>query len=203
MKNVIITMPMKDDIRPFRYESAGNQSIDYDKPVIFPVNGVLANILQPKEQVKLIFITTKGGENKGNENIVKFNNEIETINKSIGAEISSECIELPFEPTGNTFKILIQALIEKIDPEAEIIADITYGIKPFPFVLLCALNFAEMYKKASLLYIVYGKIDFTPRPVNPVIYDITSLYYLQKLIGVMEGHPVESASKMLNGFFDL
>jgi hypothetical protein len=195
---------MRKDTEPLRFESAGNQSIAYDKPVIFPINGVLANILKPKEKVKLIFIITQGGDNKGKENVAKFNDELEMINKSIGAEITHESIELPFEPTANTFKTLTKDLIEKIDLGAEIITDITYGIKPFPFVLLCAVNFVEMYKKATLLYSVYGKVDFiNKKPVNPVIYDITSLYYLQKLIGAMEGHPMESAIKMLDSFFNL
>ena len=121
-----------------------------------------------------------------------------------GVRASHRIIEAGFDPAPKEFDRLFNALIENIENGSEIIADITFGSKPFPFVLLGALNFAELFKGASILNIVYGKVEFMDqKPSNPVLYDITSLYYLQKCVGALSGISEESARKMLNSLFAL
>jgi hypothetical protein len=159
--------------------------------------------MKPKERVKLIFLITRGGEDQGRENARLFREELDVLNRNIGAEIMEDYIEIPFEPEKAVFDRLIRQLIDKIGKDAEVIGDFTFGSKPFPFVLLCALNFAEMFNNASILYIIYGKVDFKLGPCNPMAYDITSLYYLQKIIGAMEGRNADTALKMLDDFFSL
>jgi hypothetical protein len=203
MKTVIVTMPMKKEVFAFKYPVMGNRDIEYDGKIRFPVNGVLTRTMKPKEQVKLIFLITRGGEDYGHENTKLFREELDVLNRGIGAEIMEDRIEIPFDPAKAVFDRLIRQLIDKIGKDAEIISDFTFGSKPFPFVLLCALNFAEMFNNASILYIMYGKVDFKPEPCNPMAYDITSLYYLQKLIGAMEGRNADTALKMLDNFFSL
>ncbi|AEF80555.1 TM1812 family CRISPR-associated protein [Leadbettera azotonutricia] len=203
MKTVIVTMPMKGAVYSLQYPVKGNSAIEYDGKVMFPINGILAKTLQPKEKVKIIFIVTLGGENMGNEYVKKFKDELLHVTSGINPDISEDIIELPFEPEKKVFEFLLNQLIEKIGKDTEVIADITYGSKPFPFILLCALNFADTFNNVSVLYILYGKIDFPPKPYNPMIYDITSIYYLQKLIGAMENRDAETALKMLNDVFTL
>jgi hypothetical protein len=79
----------------------------------------------------------------------------------------------------------------------------TYGIKPTVLPLFCALAFAEKYCDSLIEYIVYGKVDFnreTRKAEGPMIFDMTSLYYLFKLIGTIEAPDAEAASNLLNGF---
>ncbi|MDR0909030.1 MAG: TM1812 family CRISPR-associated protein [Spirochaetaceae bacterium] len=203
MKTVIVTMPMKERLYRFKYPVVGNASIEYDGEVSFPVNGLLARTLERGEEVKIIYIITKGGDNKGGEHTRAFRQELDEINKNIGARFSEETIELEFDPKKDEFKKLLYSLIEKIGEDAQIIADITFGSKPFPFTLLCALNYAENFHNADLLYIVYGKVDWIDgEPTNPKFYDITSNYYLQKLIGSLEGRSLEIADALLESFFE-
>jgi hypothetical protein len=75
-------------------------------------------------------------------------------------------------------------------------------MKPLPMILFCALNFAEKFYSATVQNIVYGKVEFSGgKTLNPMIYDLTPLYYLNKLIGSMECKTTESAVEMLNDFF--
>jgi hypothetical protein len=204
MKTVIVTLPMKKAVEKLRYPVAGNSEIEYDGEVCFPVNGVLARIMRPKDKVKLIFIVTRGGDDKGDEHRGNFLRELDEINTDIGAHITHETIELSFEPAKGEFNKLIRQLIDKIEDGSKVVADITFGSKPFPFVLLCAMNFAENFKNASVSYLVYGKVEFKGNePHDPCLYDITSLYYMQKLIGAMEGRDPEAAKKILTDFFVL
>ena len=206
MKNVIITMPMKKEVYSFKYPVQGNSAIVYDGEVVFGVNGVLGRILEPMEKVKLVFIVSHGGADQGIENTKLFRQEFDRVNYGRNLDVCEEVIELNNAPVIGEFEKLINRLIEIIDDGAEIIGDFTFGSKPFPFVLLCAINFAEMFKGASLLYLTYCYLDwpaFGKPPINPMIYDLTPTYYLQKLIGAMEGHNPETAQKMLNDFFTL
>jgi hypothetical protein len=96
-------------------------------------------------------------------------------------------------------------LTDKIPDDAELYADITYGFKPEILSLFCALRFVEEFRDAMVQYFVYGKAEHNEKGEmeNPVLCDITSLYYLFKLIGSMGAADAETASKILKDFFAL
>ena len=148
---------------------------------------------------------TTGGNSECEQNKKAFIAELVDINKDIGAVLSYDTVEIEFEPTKNTYNKLITNLAEKIPENAEIFTDITYGFKPEILSLFCALRFVEEFHNSVVQYIVYGKAEFNKdnKPVNPMLYDITSLYYLFKLIGTIGTTDAETASKMLNDFFAL
>jgi len=82
--------------------------------------------------------------------------------------------------------------------------DTTFGFKPETLSLFCALRFVEEFRDAIVQYIVYGKVEFnkeTGKPENPMLYDITSLYYLFKLMGSMGASNAENALETLKEFF--
>jgi hypothetical protein len=199
---------MKEKLYRHIYPVSGNSRLEYDKPVVYPINAVLAKTLKPNEAGRVILLATSGGAEKGGANIEEFKKELDGINAGIGASLSYEKIEMPFELTPEVFDSLLSRLLNimKADKGAEIIADITYGIRPIPMLLFCALNFAEKFFNATVDSIVYGKVEFKEEgkaPENPMLYDITQIYYLNKLIGAMESPNAETAVKMLDNFFNL
>jgi hypothetical protein len=194
---------MKAGINRHRYPVDGNKSIEYEQAVLFPVNAVLAKTLAKDEWGTVVFLSTIGGaENHSNENMTRFREELDEINREIGAHLRYETIEVPFRPQIDVFERLISGLISKTGQKTEIIADITYGIKPLPMILLCALTFTEKFYAATVQNIIYGKVDFADgKTTNPMIYDITPIYYLNKLIGSMECKTADAATGLLNDFF--
>jgi hypothetical protein len=205
MKLIISTIPMKADIDRHCYPVDGNKTIEYEKSVLFPVNAVLAKTLGRGEEGKVVFLATTGGaENYSVENMTRFREELDTIGGETGARLSYETIEMPFRLQTDVFERLISDLVAKMGHRAEIIADITYGIKPLPMILFCALTFAEKFYGAKVHNIIYGKVEFAEgKTMNPMIYDLTPLYYLNKLIGSMECKSAKTAETLLNDFFAL
>jgi hypothetical protein len=206
MKLIITTVPMKKNISSLFYPVVGNSLIEYSGEVLFPVNAVLAKTFQKGEQVKVLFLSTSGStENYSKDNIELFKAELIKINAGIGADISWEIIDVPFDPQIEIFEQLASGIISKFEKNCQVIADITYGIKPLPMILICALQFAEKFFDASILNIIYGKVEFNQqnKPINPKLYDISSLFYLNKLIGAMECESGEIALKILNDFFKM
>jgi hypothetical protein len=197
---------MKKNVSPLFYPVVGNNLIEYNGEVYFPVNAVLAKTLQKGEKGKVLFLSTSGGtENYSKDNIELFKAELTKINAGIGADLSWETIDVPFDPQFENFEQLASGIISKFEKNCQIIADITYGIKPLPMILICALQFAEKFFNASISNIIYGKAEFNKQnnPINPKLYDISSLFYLNKLIGAMECESGEIALKILNDFFKM
>ena len=208
MKVVIVTVPMRqqDEIKPVQYPVDGNKAIEYEKPVRCPVNGILGKTMKKDEEIKLIYIMTTGKNSQCEQNNKAFIEELEGINSGIGALLSYDTIEIDFEATKKTYNKLITDLADKIPENAEIFTDITFGFKPEILSLFCALRFVEEFRDALVQYIVYGKAEFNPKTKqieHPRLFDITSLYYLFKLIGSMGNTDAETASKMLKDFFTL
>jgi hypothetical protein len=208
MKVIIVTAPMKPpkDVHAIQYPVDGNKDIEYGKPVRCPINGVLAKTLQKDEQVKIIYIMikTESDNSECERNKGEFIMELESINKEIGAVFTYDTIEIDFEPTKKTFNKLITDLAEKIPENAELYTDITFGSKPEILSLFCALRFVEEFRDAIVQFIVYGKVEFnkeTRKPENPKLFDITSLYYLFKLMGTMGASDAETAAETLKDFF--
>ncbi|MDR2796714.1 MAG: TM1812 family CRISPR-associated protein [Treponema sp.] len=206
MKLVICGSPLQP-VNPLRYPVEGNRTIEYEGEVRFPVNAVLAKTMKRGEPVKVILIVTKGGTSDSEENTGVFQSELNRINEKTGAILHCDTLELPFEPTKNTFDLFLSDLIKKIPNNADIIVDITYGMKPTVLPLFCALNFAEKFCNASIQNIIYGKAEKNKQTgkmtENPKIFDVTHLFYLNKLIGTMECPDAETAKKILGDFFAL
>jgi len=205
MKLVIITAPMMqpERLRAKQYPVDGNKAIEYDKEVRCPINGILAKTLKKDDEVKVIYIMTTGKNSNCEQNKTTFISELENINKDIGAIFSYDTVDIPFEPTKDTYNKLITDLTEKIPDNAEIYTDITFGYKPEILSLFCALRFVEEFRNAIVQYIVYGKAEFNEDGdiENPKLYDITSLYYLFKLMGTMGATNAETATETLKDFF--
>jgi hypothetical protein len=205
MKIVIITAPMMnpDNLKTKQYPLDSNKSIEYEKEVCCPINGILAKTLKKDDEVKIIYIMTTGKNSNCEHNKTAFISELEEINKNIGAAFFFDTVDIPFEPTKDTYNKLITDLTEKIPENAEIYTDITYGFKPEILSLFCALRFVEEFCNAIVQYIVYGKAEFNKDGdiENPKLYDITSLYYLFKLMGTMGAANAETATETLKDFF--
>jgi hypothetical protein len=182
----------------------GNKAIEYEKPVRCPIDGILAKTLKKGDQVKVIYILTAGENSECEQNKSSYIEELEGINKEVGAVFSYDTVEIDFEPTKKTYNKLITDLAEKIPENAEVYVDTTFGFKAIPLSLFCALRFVEEFRDAVVQYIVYGKVEFnkeTRKPEKPMLYDITSLYYLFKLMGSMGASNAEDAMKTLKDFF--
>ena len=213
MKKIIFTdIPMKE-IKAERdaqcYAHTGNANCTYGGKVIFPINAVLAEKLRAGDGVKVVLLKTVTEKGNSGVNAELFQQELDAINAKIGAEISYETIDTDFVEDKQNHEKRLRAMLSKIEEGAEIYADITFGQKPLPMVLMCVLNFAEKFFDTDVRKIVYGKVDFVKHddgktyPENPELYDVTSLYYLNNLMGAMEAKDGADALKALDAFFAL
>ena len=211
-KIVFVDIPMKEmgkDGDRLCYANTGNTTCNYAGKVIFPINAILAEKLKPNDDVKIVLLKTNTKKGSASKNVDVFQQELDAINSSICAKITYETIDTDFVETKKNHENRLRAMLSKIEPKVDLYADVTFGQKTIPFVLMCVLNFAEKFFDADVKNIVYGKVEFVKRSdgkmqlENPELYDLTSLYYLNNLVGAMEAPNGEVALKSLDAFFSL
>lgn len=203
-KIIFSNLPMKKELNKFKYKVNGNTSIEYDGEVIFPVNSVLARTMKKGDKIKVVLLSKNDIEGNCAINAGIFQKELNEINRNIGADIEYVILATPFEETRDIHETLLRDMIDKLVDNAEIIGDITYGPKPLPIIMFSVMSFAEKFFNCKIENIVYGKVDFIAeegdrtKPVNPVLYDLTPLYYLSSVIDSIECKSSEEAVKALD-----
>ena len=209
-KLVFINIPMKEmNKNENKLEYKKDENHNYKTKVIFPINAVLAENLTKEDKLKIVFLVTKTGKDSSEKNIELYKEELKEINKNINAQYEYETIESSFEETNENNEIRLQRILSKVEQNQTIYADITYGQKSIPMILMCALNFAEKFYNCDIKRIIYGKVEFNKHEdgkiylENSQIYDVTPLYYLNNLIGSMEAPSGTEALKALNNFFSM
>ena len=206
MKKIIFCdIPMKKSMNAMVYACTGNTNCNYSKEVMFPINAILAESLKKDDEVRVILLRTLDKAGNSGKNSGLFMQELDAINSEIGANISYETLDSEFKETKDIHEKRLQNMLDKIEEHTEIYADITYGPKPLPMILMCVLSFAEKFLNCDVKSVVYGKVDFDDnnKPCNPELYDVTSLYYLNNLTSSMVADNGKDARQSLNEFFSL
>ena len=206
MKKIIFCdIPMKKNMNAMVYAGTGNTNCNYSKPVMFAINGVLAETLKKDDEVRVVLLRTLDKAGNSGKNSGLFMQELDSINSEIGAKISYETLESEFKETKDIHETRLKEILDKIEENTEIYADITYGPKPLPMILMCVISFAEKFLNCEVKSVIYGKVDFdvNNKPCNPELYDVTSLYYLNNLTNSMVAYSGKEARQSLNEFFSL
>lgn len=196
---------MKKNMNAMVYADTGNTNCNYSKEVMFPINAILAESLKKDDEVRVILLRTQDKAGNSGRNSGLFMQELDAINAEIGAKISYETLDSEFKETKDIHEKRLQDMLDKIEEHTEIYADITYGPKPLPMILMCVISFAEKFLNCDVKSVVYGKVDFDDnnKPCNPELYDVTSLYYLNNLTSSMVADNGKDARQSLNEFFSL
>lgn len=206
MKKIIFCdIPMKKNMNAMVYAGTGNTNCNYSKPVMFAINAVLAETLKKGDEVRVVLLRTLDKAGNSGKNSGLFMQELDSINSEIGAKISYETLESEFKETKDIHETRLKEILDKIEENTEIYADITYGPKPLPMILMCVISFAEKFLNCEVKSVIYGKVDFDDnnKPCNPELYDVTSLYYLNNLTNSMVAYSGKEARQSLNEFFSL
>lgn len=204
-KIVFATLPLKNDMEKRKYPVDGNALIESKEPIYYAVNPAVASKLTKDDEVRVILLETKGGENAGKENARRFMEELRKFNKEIGAKIEDEIIPNAFDPSKTNFQEMFKKLIRELEEGAEIYADVTFGPKPLAFLLFSVMQFGEKFFDCSVGNVVYSKVEFKDKKVIPgseMIYDITPLYLLNSLTSVMEFSSGEKAIQAVDVLFE-
>lgn len=203
-KIVFVTLMMADDMHKRHYPVDGNSFIEYSGEVYYAINAVLAKTLKVGDDIKIVLIETKAGDDAGSKNAQLFMNELNEIN-TCGASITYEVIPSSFLETKDNFKGLYKKLLKILENDAEISADITFGPKALPLMIFSAMQFAEKFFDCSIGNVIYLKSEFKNGKVDEksqVICDYTPLYMLNSFTNTIESSSGERAVAAIEALFE-
>ena len=170
-----------------------------ETPVRYPVTAFLEKTLKEDDNVKAILVSKMDAKEQYRENIAQCEEELAFVAKATGAAIDSEVIYTPFSEDAGTHNDLLLQIVNRIDQDAEITLDMTYGPKDLVIVQFAALNFAERFLNCEIGEIMYGQADFDEngKVTNTRICEMGSLYYLNSIVNQVKCSDPAKAAEML------
>lgn len=203
-KIVICNIPMKETVDKSVYTSNDLSLPASSRSVRFPINAFLEETLKIDDELKFVLLTKKDQYSCAQKNAEDFIAEINEINKGIGAKIDTTTIDTAFSQEQAIHEKLMASIVEQIDVDSHILADITYGPKDMPIVLFSAMEFAEKFLRCEIDNIIYGQANFeNGKVVNTKICDMIPLYYLNSVTDTIHCDEPEKAKQMLKTLLSL
>ncbi len=203
-KTIICNIPMREKIASVVY-SSDDQSIPVsDKEFRFPINSYLSQTLNADDEIKVILLAKRDGNEFTQNNIEIYKDEIENICVEIGVKNEVAIIDTDFSQNKETHELLMGKIIDDIDEGSHIFVDITYGPKDLPVVIFTALGFAEKFLRCDIDNIVYGQAEFDGnRVIGSKICDMIPLYYLSSVTNTIKCEEPDKARQMLKSLLSI
>lgn len=199
MKKILFcNIPMTIEISKRKYESYDISLPASESEVYFPVSSFLEKTLSENDELKAIMLVKKDKHEEYIKKIELFLEEISNISDITGAKIETITIDTEFSEEKSVHEDLLLSIIDLIDENSNIIADITYGPKDLPIVLFTAMNFAEKFLNCEIDNIVYGQATFKDgEVVETKLCDMIPLYFLNSITNTVQCSSAEKAKQML------
>lgn len=203
-KIVFVSLMMADKMEKRHFPVDGNSFIEYTGKAYYAINAVLANTMQADDEIKVVLIQTKGGDDAGSKSAQIFMDELNEMN-TCGASIKYEIIPSNFVETKEKFKDLYKCLIKNLENESELYADVTFGPKSLPLMIFAAMQFGEKFFDCSIGNVIYLKAEFKNNEFDEgtqMIYDYTPLYMLNSFTNTIECSSGEKAIAAVEALFE-
>lgn len=203
-KTIICNIPMKEKVDMSVYKSDDKSLPVSEKSVRYPINSFLHRTMNPEDELKVILLVKKDDKKHYMKNTDDYISELNEINADIKAKLEYLTIETDFDESRSVHEKLLSDIVNALDDESHILADITYGPKDLPVVLFTALNFAEKFMNCSVDNIIYGQASFeNGRVVETKICDMVPLFCLGSVTNMINCSDSKKAKEMLNNLLDI
>ena len=205
MKKIIIcNIPMAKEVNQNVYVSDDKSLPVTDRPVRYSINAFLEKTLKPDDEVKVLLLAKIDEYSYYEQNIEYFINELNEANSNIGAKLEYKTIDTAFSQERTIHEQLLSRIVDEIDPQTHVLADITYGSKDMSIVVFTTLGFAEKFLECSIDNIVYGQANFVNgKAINTKICDMIPLYALTSVTNVIRNVEPNKAKQMLKSLLSI
>lgn len=166
--------------------------------VTYPVCAFLEKCLNYGDEVKAVLLVKQDEYGQYIKNANVCIEELAQVSRITGATIDYKIIETEFVEEQAIHDKLLLSIVDELEENTHIIADITYGPKDLPIVLFTAMNFGEKYLGCEIDSILYGQAVFMKdRIVETRICDMIPLYYLNSVATTVQCSSPEDAKRLL------
>lgn len=193
MKHFITTISLNPRLSAIRYNNIENADyLDNDREFTNPVLIPIKNLSEKGEKIRITAIVTNDKDGNCKKNLNLFKEEAEKLRDEIGFEYDKiNEIFVDYAESTDKHMNLFEALINHINDDDELVADITYGNKPTPITIQLALSFAYHYKNNTVIKaLTYGEVDHNEKNAEGkfclgYIFDVSALFYMNSIMSEM------------------
>ncbi len=186
MKHYITVIPLQPQasLHALHYENKERvKGLDNDLETQFPIIVPMSGSVERDEEICVTAIVTDHEYAKANFGI--FENGLKALSDEKHFRYILETIDVDYSESSEKHMKLFEALISSFRAGDRITADVTYGNKPTPMIILMALNYAYQFCENTVVdMVVYGEKDFSkPRGDNSgFIFDVSSLFFMNSIM---------------------
>ncbi len=186
MRHFITVIPLQPQasLHALHYgNKEGVKGLDNDFETQFPIIVPMFNSAEKDEEICVTAILTD--HEHARVNLETFKSSLETLSREKGFRYTLETVNAEYSESSDKHMKLFEDLISSFKTGDRITADVTYGNKPTPMVILMALNYAYQFCENTVVdMVVYGEKDFSkPREdTSGFIYDVSSLFYMNSIM---------------------
>lgn len=203
-KVIFVTLMMADKMEKRHFPVENDSLTEYSGETYYAINSVLSNSIEKGDNIKVVLLETNAGAQAGKKNAQLFIDELNSFNTA-GANISYEIITSEFINDKAKYKELYKKLVNNFTEGAELYADITFGIKTLPILILNAMQFGEKFFDCTIGNVIYLKTEFKDGVIvdgSQCIFDLTPLYMLSTFTNNIECSSGERAVAALDALFE-
>lgn len=203
-KVIFVTLMMADKMEKRHFPVENDSLTEYPGETYYAINSVLSNSIEKGDNIKVVLLETNAGAQAGKKNAQLFIDELNSFNTA-GANISYEIITSEFINDKAKYKELYKKLVNNFTEGAELYADITFGIKTLPILILNAMQFGEKFFDCTIGNVIYLKTEFKDGVIvdgSQCIFDLTPLYMLSTFTNNIECSSGERAVAALDALFE-
>lgn len=194
-----------------KYTVSAERFKGFSEPVYYSMTGILPQFLAKGDDVKLITVVSSSEkqavQDRINENTKICHTEFKDVCEKAGVSFSAEDINIPYDVNNTYFEKMFSDIIEKIEEGSELFVDNTLGDRIISMFLYSVVQFAEQCLGCKLNLMTWAKRDYkedgTPDFSSYRLTDITSVYYLNKIIGTLRSSDSKKAIKTVQDFLSL
>lgn len=203
-KVIFVTLMMADKMEKRHFPVENDSLTEYPGETYYAINSVLSNSIEKGDNIKVVLLETNAGAQAGKKNAQLFIDELNSFNTA-GANISYEIIISEFINDKAKYKELYKKLVRNFTEGAELYADITFGIKTLPILILNAMQFGEKFFDCTIGNVIYLKTEFKDGVIvdgSQCVFDLTPLYMLSTFTTNIECSSGERAIAALDALFE-
>ncbi len=197
MKKYLMVTPQLSEelLAENEYDPVDNDSLRYGL-THFPAIPLLNSHLHSGDAIEVITVTYDIPNCHRNLELLK--SEIDAVCASNNATCDVTSIEVPFDDSIQAVLDVYTRLISHLDDGDELYADITYGSKPMPIVLIMALQYAYRVKEdVTIECVVYGQISHHRESKDAKIFDVTALVQLDEIVRLMADRGISDPAAVI------
>ena len=202
MKKYMTVIPMQNpnNLKKAVYDS-DNELLHTDLETRFPVLVPMYNDTAAGETVTVVKVIIDGHDFV-KKNKAAFEEELSELKTKKNIDVIEKEIHIKFSEDIDNQLDLLMGLVDSVDENDLITADITYGSKAMPIIIRSALAYISgNVHGANIDKIVYGSLNFTNGKM--FIYDVSALFYLDKAVESMSHANVMEPKAVLKSIIDM